>query len=221
MFELWMPDLSDERHKGEPDIPPHQAGIMTTVTGIELKEGGQYQITGPLASSGNIPTYSPQGAQVYQVHVQATSAHNSFIYMLLPIPHCIVVLDPVVATISGPGTKSSGTYAVGVRLLYQQAGKPELLCSKGRLPIPFYKCPDETQTNMMIGYLPYNTRDDNHADAKKAFNEASKLFLPQGLNVEFQAQAMTACSEATDVIVPDTGPLHDCKSPLIGVGGSS
>src|SRR5262245_13546452 len=47
LFELWMPDLTTKKNQHKPGITPHQAGIMTAVTSIELTEGGTYKITGP------------------------------------------------------------------------------------------------------------------------------------------------------------------------------
>ncbi len=221
-FELWMPDLSS--NKRPPGITEHKAGIMTTVTSIELKDGGNYEICGPSNSSVSATTYTPPGAQVYQAQVKETSALNKrYIYMSLPMPSCIVVLDPVPATVyptASPQQKTSGTFAVGVRLFYTQAGEPTLCCpNKQKRAIPFYASPCEKQTNMEIGYAPIDTRDPNHADSRKAFHEVSRL-LGLDLQVAFdESQPMTQPTSAL-TMEPFTGRYHDCKSLVIGVGGS-
>ena len=218
-FELWMPDLTTKKNLGKAGVTQHQAGIMTTVTGSELNEAGDYQITGPSSWAGNPTVYSTNGGQVYEAKVNDTSARDRYIKMYLPMPHYIVVLHPVKASIypTGSQQKTSGAFAVGVRLFYDQAGKPELVCPKGHsVIIPFDASPPETQTNMLIGYAPYDSRDDNHENARASFKEVSLLFPPLDLQVDFGPQAMSSGA----FVHPDMGPFHDCKSPVIGLGGS-
>ncbi len=218
-FELWMPDLTTPKNLKKPGVTQHQAGIMTGVTSMELKESGNYKLSGPSDSSGNPTVYSPQGCQVYETKVKDTSTPTKYIYMSLPTPRCVVVLDPVVATISGSSPTASGTFAVGVRLFYDQANKPELWYPDGHsVTIPFYASPLEKQTNMLIGYAPYDTADPNHDHAKASFHEISLLFPPLDLQVEFDSKPVNNLGQFA---IRMGGPLHDCKSPVIGVGGSS
>ena len=205
LFELWMPDLTTEKNLNKPGITKHQAGIMTTVTSFELNESGDYKITGPSRSKGTPTTYSMPGTQVYQAHVQGTRAENKYIYMSLPMPRCIVVLDPVQATISGSVPRSSGTYAVGVRLFYDHANKPELWYPNGNpVTIPLYASPLEKQTNMLIGYAPYDSADPNDDHAKASFHEVSLLFPPLDLQVEFAVNKTVA-------------RFTPCMSPALGL----
>lgn len=218
-FELWMPDLTTVKNLKKPGVTPHQAGIMTTVTSIELKESGDYKITGPSESSGNPTVYSPQGGQVYETKVKDTSAPTKYIHMSLPMPHCLVVLDPVGATVSGSAPKASGIYATGVRLFYDQANKPELWYPDGHsLTIPFYASQYEKQTNMLIGYAPYDSADPHHEHAKASFHEVSLLFPPLDLQVDFEPEPKPISALYA---VPAVGRFNDCKSLVIGLDGSS
>ena len=197
---------------------------MTTETSIELKDTGDYEISGPSSSSASATMYPTSGAKVYETQFKNTPAPNKYnIYMSLPKPRCILVLDPVWARIYPTGSPPPSTndlYAVGVRLFYDKAGVPTLRYPDKHLQtIPFYVAPCETQTNMQIGYAPYDTRDPEHADSKKAFHQVSLLW-GLDLQVEFESQQMTQPVSAL-TMVPYMGPYHDCKCPVIGGSGGS
>ena len=206
-FELWMPDLTGKKNRHGEEIRPHQAGISTKVTGFELGKG-DYQIVGT-ESSPELPAepYPTGKAKIYQCHASDTSAPNRYIHMLLPVPHCIVVLDPVPAKIyqkkSDQPDKAS-SYASGVRLLYGHSGTPSLkdLKDPGSLrEIELDPAPCEKQSNMLVRYTPYDTRDIDHADSQAEFREVSLLFSLD-LQVDFDP-------------VHHFGPFIPCASPVL------
>lgn len=181
-FELWMPDLTGKKNRHQAGITPHQAGISTKVTGFELGKG-DYQIIGT-ESSPELPAepYPTGKGRIYQCHATDTSAPNRYIHMLLPVPHCIIVLNPVLAKIyqkKSDQPDQVGSYAAGVRLLYEHSGTPCLKDSKDSKPLPEIQldpAPCEKQSNMLISYTPYDTRDTDHADSEAEFREVSLLF---------------------------------------------
>jgi hypothetical protein len=212
-FEIWMPDLSS--------IRAHQAGITTEVTSFELTQGN-YQIKGPGNYGGQPSLWQTQKGQVYLATTNDTSAPNRYIYISLPMPHSLAVLDPVLTRIYPTGQNPPSTYtayAVGLRLFYGKAGVPTLYDSNGLsglVPngiIPFDSSPDEIETYMSLGYDPYDRTDPGHAESKQSFNLLSKLFKLD-LQVDFDASvAMQAKADRVALM----GPHHDCLAPAIRV----
>lgn len=221
-FELWMPDLSSGKN-------PHEAGIMTPVTSFELLRGN-YQITGPspAAAGSKLTPHGTGGGEIYEGHPSDYSTPNRYIYMSLPKPYQIVVLDPVPARIYRKASElakmSSRLYATGVRLLYEKANEPRLVDGKGVASImpdgkiPFDPDQQEIQLNMLIGYAPYYTNDPDHTDAKNSFNAISKLF-GLDLQVEFDETQLNAFIRRAGNEKEPIRPFQDCKSLAIGVGG--
>ena len=209
-FELWMPKVTY----------PHQAGIVTSVTGVELPKD-DYEITGPSGSTNPGPPYPTGGGQVYPAHVANTSAQNRFIKMLLPKPNLIVVLEPLSARIYPTGSPPPSTYelfAVGVQLRYDNANEPILYDSMGVSPlvpggkIQFDPPPGEVQLHMLIGYAAFDSTDSGHKESKLSFNELSKLF---GLDLQLDFDPAPLSNRFR--VKPYYGPLHDCKSCVICV----
>lgn len=201
-FELWMPKLAKE----------HQAGIMTSVTGIEIK-AGDYKITGPLAAlSSPISYYQTQGGKLYAATGGSIVSSKKYICMSLPTPTSIALLDPVPAKIYATGSTaptSDTLYAVGLRIFYNQAGAPTLHNPDGSSRvIPLDPSPADLQTNMLIGYEPYDSCDPNHNYASQSFKALGEL-LGLSLEIEFGDAILKGD------IVPMSGPLHDCKSPIV------
>lgn len=209
-FEIWMPKLRE-----------HSAGITTEVTSFELPQH-DYHIKGTpgIPSSGGSPTLWPtQKGQVYQAHAVDRTAQHRLIYLILPMPHSMAVLDPVFTRIYATGDTPPATYtpyAVGLRLFYPQAGVPTLYDSDGvstLIPhgvIPFDPAPDEIESHMTIDHTPANHNDPT--EPLTSFNLLSKLFKLD-LSVDFEDSAAVKASLATKKEVALMGPHHDCLAP--------
>jgi hypothetical protein len=211
-FEIWMPNL-----KG------HSAGITTEVTSFELPRN-DYHIKGTPGSptSGNELTPWPtKKGQVYKANAVNRTAKNRLIYLTLPMPHSMAVLEPVFTKIYICGHTPPVTYtpyAVGLRLFYPQAGVPTLYDPSGVSTlildglIPFDPAPDEIESHMTIDYTPANHSDPT--EPQTSFKTLSKLF---GLNlcVDFEDLAAVKTSQATRKEVALMGPHHDCLAPTM------
>jgi hypothetical protein len=208
-FEIWMPKLTG-----------HSAGITTEVTSFELPPH-DYQIkgtTGIPSSGGPLTPWPTQKGQVYQANPVDRTALHRLIYLKLPMPHSMAVLEPVPTRIYTTGhtpPTNYTPYAVGLRLFYPQAGVPTL-CDRNGVPtlvpsgvIPFDPAPDEIESHMTIDYTPANHNDP--AEPRRSFNLLSKLFKLD-LSVDFDPAAMRASQADKNKLVL-MGPHHDCLAP--------
>ena len=124
--EVWLPKLDGSGKK-------HEAGIGTSVTSIVL-DHKDYAITGTMAATGDPPPYLTAKCSVYEAKPRDYSATDRYICLTLPKPNAMVALAPVRAKVYATGSAppaSFSLYAVGLRFLYDHAGKPNL-SSRGR-----------------------------------------------------------------------------------------
>ena len=110
---------------------------MTPLMGFALPKGN-YRISGTQGSLGKCPTPHPTGgSQICQTGT-SDAPTDYYIHISLPMPSNIVLLHPTPAKIwsSGPKPPGQTSYAVGLRLLYAEAGAPKISMVDGtHLPI--------------------------------------------------------------------------------------
>jgi hypothetical protein len=215
IVDVWLPDLTTSSNKSYKF--PHVAGIITPVDSVPFDDPGDYCITGPTPFSGSPPTpYLFNNCKVFQGQPADSESIKSkkLIHVMLPMPHRIAALAPVLAKIAYP---SSGLkpeyctpYAVGLRFLYDNAGVLLYTIPNGTSkPIPFNPSPGETQLNMSIEHAALNRQDDDDAQAKDVFGRVSE-FCSQPASVDF---------DCTDGGKPQqekkrSNPMHHCRAPI-------
>ena len=202
VVDVWLPDLKSIQDE-------HEAGIITPENSYALDEK-DYTLTGPPYSSTIPVPYPTFNCRVYRAPAEPDPnlAAKRYRHLTLPMPHSVVALRPVKASIYkvGDTPEPDFDYATGLRFLYDEAGTVTLTPvggTTGLIKVVFDPAPGVTLLNMSIEYNPWNhpkNRSDD-TNAKNAFTALAMFFLDLQLKVEFKSFK--------------DGPHHPCSAPII------